>query len=33
MNETVPTVELNTDFSEPGAAAVPWADVDEVLAS
>ncbi|HEV8568143.1 MAG TPA: pyridoxamine 5'-phosphate oxidase family protein [Actinoplanes sp.] len=31
MSETVPTVELNTDFSEPGAAAVPWTDVDDVL--
>jgi len=27
-----PTVEFNTDFSEPGAAPVPWPEVDSVLA-
>jgi general stress protein 26 len=27
-----PTAELNAQFSEPGAAASPWRDVDEVLA-
>ena len=27
-----PTAEVNTDYSEPGAAAVPWADVHGVLA-
>ncbi|MFI7603384.1 pyridoxamine 5'-phosphate oxidase family protein [Actinoplanes sp. NPDC049681] len=26
-----PTVELNSDFSEPGTTAVPWADVLAVL--
>jgi general stress protein 26 len=31
MSETGPIVELNTDFSEPNTAAVPWADVDGVL--
>jgi general stress protein 26 len=31
MNETEPTAELNAGFSEPGATAVPWADVDGVL--
>jgi hypothetical protein len=30
---TVPTVELNEGFSEPGATAVPWADVEQVLTS
>jgi general stress protein 26 len=29
---TDPKVEFNGDFSEPGATAVPWADVAEVLA-
>ena len=28
---TVPIVEFNGDFSEPGAGPVPWADVDAVL--
>jgi general stress protein 26 len=28
---TTPTVELHAGFSEPGAEAVPWADVDDVL--
>ena len=28
---TTPTVEFNGDFSEPGAPAVPWADVERVL--
>jgi general stress protein 26 len=28
---TTPTVEFNGDFSEPGATAVPWADVERVL--
>jgi general stress protein 26 len=28
-----PTVELNTQFSEPDVVAVPWADVERVLAS
>jgi len=31
MSETEPTTEFNAGFSEPGAAAVPWADVDDVL--
>ncbi|HEV7964571.1 MAG TPA: pyridoxamine 5'-phosphate oxidase family protein [Actinoplanes sp.] len=26
-----PIVEFNSDYSEPGATAVPWADVDDVL--
>jgi general stress protein 26 len=26
-----PVVEFNSGFSEPGAAAVPWAEVDDVL--
>jgi general stress protein 26 len=30
---TAPTPELNAGFSEPGATAVPWADVDHVLAT
>jgi hypothetical protein len=30
---TTPTVELHEGFSEPGAAAVPWADAEQVLAS
>jgi hypothetical protein len=30
---TTPTVELNTQFSEPDVAAVPWAEVEQVLAS
>jgi general stress protein 26 len=29
MNQ--PTVEFNAGFSEPGATAVPWADVDDLL--
>jgi general stress protein 26 len=28
---TTPIVEFNGDFSEPGAPAVPWADVERVL--
>jgi general stress protein 26 len=28
---TEPTVEFTGDFSEPGAGAVPWADVDAIL--
>ena len=28
---STPIVEFNGDFSEPGAAPVPWAEVDEVL--
>jgi len=31
MPETEPTVELNEGFSEPGAAAPPWAEVADVL--
>ena len=31
MPETEPTVELNEGFSEPGAAARPWAEVADVL--
>ncbi len=31
MPETEPTAELNEEFSEPGAAAPPWAEVAEVL--
>ena len=30
---TAPTAELNVGFSEPGATAVPWAEVDRVLAT
>ncbi|GAA3350985.1 pyridoxamine 5'-phosphate oxidase family protein [Amorphoplanes nipponensis] len=30
---TTPTAELNEDFSEPGATAVPWADAERVLAA
>jgi hypothetical protein len=30
---TAPTAELNEGYSEPGAAAVPWAAVEQVLAS
>jgi hypothetical protein len=30
---TTPTVELNEGFSEPGAAAVPWAEVEQVLST
>jgi general stress protein 26 len=30
---TTPTVELHEGFSEPGATAVPWADVERVLAA
>jgi general stress protein 26 len=33
MPETEPIAELNEGFSEPGAAAPPWAEVDAVLAS
>jgi len=32
MLQTEPTAELNEGFSEPGAAAPPWAEVAEVLA-
>lgn len=31
MTEIEPTAELNEGFSEPGAAARPWAEVAEVL--
>jgi general stress protein 26 len=31
MPDREPTAELNTQFSEPGASAPPWADVAEVL--
>ena len=31
MPEAEPTVELNEGFSEPGAAARPWAEVADVL--
>ena len=31
MPDTEPTVELNEGFSEPGAAARPWAEVADVL--
>ena len=31
MPETEPIVELNEGFSEPGAAARPWAEVADVL--
>jgi len=30
---TTPTAELNRDFSEPDAAAVPWADAERTLAA
>ena len=30
---TAPTVELNEGFSEPGATAVPWSDVERVLST
>jgi general stress protein 26 len=30
---TTPTVELNEGFSEPGAAAVPWAEVEQILST
>jgi general stress protein 26 len=30
---TTPTVELHEQYSEPGAAVVPWADVERVLAT
>ena len=33
MPEIEPTVELNEGFSEPGAAARPWAEVAEVLST
>jgi general stress protein 26 len=32
MPQTEPAAELNAGFSEPGAAARPWAEVAEVLA-
>ncbi len=28
---TTPTAELHEGFSEPGATAVPWAEVERVL--
>jgi hypothetical protein len=31
MPQTEPTAELNEGFSEPGAAARPWAEVADVL--
>jgi len=31
MHQTGPTAELNEGFSEPGAAATPWAEVAEAL--
>src|ERR1700722_20867029 len=31
MPDTEPTTELNEGFSEPGAAAPPWAEVADVL--
>lgn len=31
MSDTAPTTEFTGAFSEPGAKAVPWADVDDVL--
>ena len=31
MHQTQPAAELNEGFSEPGAAATPWAEVVEVL--
>src|SRR5689334_5172523 len=31
MAEREPTTEFNDQFSEPGAGAPPWADVDAVL--
>lgn len=33
MPQTDPTVEFNDSFSEPGAAAPPWAQVAEVLSN
>jgi general stress protein 26 len=33
MSATEPTAELNHGFSEPGAAARPWAEVAEVLSN
>jgi general stress protein 26 len=33
MPQTEPTAELNTEFSEPGAAAPPWAEVAEALSN
>ena len=33
MTETEPAVQLNEGFSEPGAAAPPWAEVARVLAA
>jgi len=30
---TAPTVELNQGFSEPGATAVPWSEVERVLST
>ncbi len=33
MPQTEPTAELNEGFSEPGAAARPWAEVTETLAN
>jgi predicted pyridoxine 5'-phosphate oxidase superfamily flavin-nucleotide-binding protein len=30
---TTPTVELHEGFSEPGATAVPWTDVEQVLST
>jgi hypothetical protein len=33
MPQTEPTAELNAGFSEPGAAAPPWAEVAEALSN
>jgi general stress protein 26 len=33
MPQTEPTAELNARFSEPGAAAPPWAEVTEALSN
>jgi general stress protein 26 len=33
MAENEPTAELNDSFSEPGASARPWSDVDAVLST
>ena len=33
MPETEPIVELNEGFSEPGAAARPWAEIVDVLSN
>lgn len=33
MPQTEPTAELNTGFSEPGAAARPWAEAAEALSN